>query len=50
MSRKTGNAPQARPVTEQDRARPGAHQLRRLIVWTEILDKPVSRRTPRFPR
>ncbi len=42
------NAP--RPKTDESRAKPLALGLRRLIVWSEILDKPVSRRAPRFPR
>ena len=47
MTKKT-NAP--RPRTNDSRTRIGAGQLRRLIVWTEILGKPVSRSGPRFPR
>ena len=41
--------PAARP-SDAERSKLSAHQLRRLIVWTEILNKPVSRRQPRFPR
>ena len=48
MTKRVNNAP--RPDAGSSRAKLGAHQLRRLIVWTEILDKPVSRRQPRFPR
>ena len=40
----------SRPAAESARAKLSAHQLRRVIVWTEILSKPVSRRQPRFPR
>ena len=40
----------SRPAGEASRAKIGAHQLRRVIVWTEILNKPVSRRAPRFPK
>ena len=48
MTKRVNNAP--RPAAEPSRAKLGAHQLRRVIVWTEILNKPVSRRQPRFPR
>ncbi len=48
MTKRVNNAP--RPKAEDSRAKLSAHQLRRIIVWTEILDKPVSRRAPRFPR
>ena len=47
MTKRANNAP--RPANP-DRSKLGAHQLRRVIVWTEILGKPVSRRQPRFPR
>ena len=48
MTKRANNA--ARPANHTDRSRIGAHQLRRVVVWTEILGKPVSRRQPRFPR
>ena len=47
MTKRVNNAP--RPA-EPSRSRLSAHQLRRIIVWTEVLNKPVSRRQPRFPR
>ena len=40
--------PLSRP--EESRAKLSARQLRRVIVWTEILGKPVSRRAPRSPK
>lgn len=47
MTKRTNNP---RPREEQSRHGIGAKELRRVIVWTEILGRPVSRRAPRFPR
>ena len=33
---------------EERRAKPSARELRRIIVWAEVLDKPLARRGPRF--
>ena len=39
----------ARPRQErQGSPKPLARELRRMIVWTEVLDKPLARRKPRF--
>ncbi len=47
MTKRVNKAP--RPKAEDSRAKLSAHELRRIIVWTEVLGKPVSRRAPRFP-
>ena len=36
------------PRQERRGAKPAARELRRVIVWTEVLDKPLARRKPRF--
>jgi hypothetical protein len=47
MTRQTNPVP--RPAAQPDRSKLDARQLRRLIVWTEILDKPLARRKRKIP-
>ena len=35
------------PSADRRGAKPLARDLRRIIVWTEVLDKPLARRGPR---
>ena len=39
--------PEPRPREGRTSSKPAARELRRIIVWKEIRDKPLARRKPR---